>query len=330
MKIPTGDLDMVAIGETLVDFISLEETDWLRNAYTFRKYLGGSPANITVHVAKLGGSSAIISKIGIGAMGQFLKAELQRAGVLTDYLIMDHRVHTSVIFISRTARTADFEPFRSGDFMLEPREIDEAAIKRARIVHASTFALSRDPCRSAIEKAFKLAQQNDKIISLDPNYSPVVWPNYQQAKETICHMLSYATLTKPSLDDATRIFGPGKTPEEYIQLFHEMGPSIVVFTMGAQGVLLSQEGKLSHIPARPIKVVDATGAGDSFWAGFLVALLDGNPLERCVLFAREIVERKLTAVGPLPHSIKRQEIYARIDALAEGVEEAANQEDGLG
>lgn len=314
MKIPTGDLDLVAIGETLVDFISIEETDWLRNAYTFRKYLGGSPANIAVHVAKLGGSSAIISKIGIGAMGQFLKAELQRAGVLTDYLIMDHRVHTSVIFISRTARTADFEPFRSGDFMLEPQEIDETAIKRARIVHASTFALSRDPCRTSIEKAFKLAQQNDKIISLDPNYSPVIWPNYQQAKETICHMLSYATLTKPSLDDATRIFGPGKTPEEYIRLFHEMGPCIVVFTMGAKGVLLSQEGKLSYVPARPIKVVDATGAGDSFWAGFLAALLDGNPLERCVLFAREIVERKLTAVGPLPHNINRQEIYARIDA----------------
>ncbi|GAB4531552.1 MAG: carbohydrate kinase [Anaerolineae bacterium] len=321
MEIPPGDLDLVAIGETLVDFISLEETDWLRNAYTFRKYLGGSPANIAVHVAKLGGASAIISKIGIGAMGQFLKAELQRAGVTTDYLVMDHRVHTSVIFISRTARTADFEPFRSGDFMLEPREIDEVAIKRARVVHASTFALSRDPCRSAIEKAFKLARQYGKIISLDPNYSPTVWPNYQQAKEIICHMLSYATLCKPSLDDATRIFGPDKTPEEYIRLFHDMGPNIVVFTMGAKGMLLSYEDRLLHIPARRIKVVDATGAGDSFWAGFLVALLDGNPLERCALFAREIVERKLTTVGPLPDSIDRQEIYARIDALAEGAEE---------
>jgi fructokinase len=84
--------------------------------------------------------------------------------------------------------------------------------------------------------------------------------------------------------------------------------------MGADGVLLSEEGKLSHIPARPIKVVDATGAGDSFWAGFLVALLDGNPLKRCVFFAREIVERKLATVGPLPDTIDRQEVYANIDA----------------
>jgi hypothetical protein len=48
MKIPEGSLDLVTIGETLVDFISIEETDWLRNAYTFRKYQGGSPANIAV------------------------------------------------------------------------------------------------------------------------------------------------------------------------------------------------------------------------------------------------------------------------------------------
>jgi fructokinase len=316
MEIPKGDLDVLAIGETLVDFISVEETDWLRNAYTFRKYQGGSPANIAVYVAKLGGQSAVVSKIGIGALGQFLKAELGRAGVITDYLVMDHRVHSSVVFISRTARTADFEPFRSGDYQLRPKEIDEEAIQRAKVVHASTWALSRDPCRSAIEKAFKLAQKYDKIISLDPNYSPVVWPDYREAGDVIRQMLSYATITKPSRDDASRLFGRDKTPEEYVQLFHTMGPQIVVFTMGADGILLSGDGELTHIPARHIKVVDATGAGDSFWAGFLVALLDGNPLKRCALFAREIVERKLTTVGPLPDSIDRQTVYAGLNAEA--------------
>lgn len=74
---------------------------------------------------------------------------------------------------------------------------------------------------------------------------------------------------------------------------------------------------MEHIPSRQIEVVDATGAGDAFWAGFLVAMLDGNPLKRSVLFAREIVERKLSNVGPLPDMIDRDEIYARVDALGE-------------
>ena len=316
MKIPEGDLDFVGIGETLVDFISVEEADWLRNACTFRRYQGGSPANIAVYVAKLGGKAAVISKTGIGAFGSFLKAELRRAGVVTDYLVMDHRVHTSIVFITRTPRTADSEAFRSGDYRLEPKEVVEEAIRRAKVVHASTFALSREPCRSAIEKAFKLANEHDKIISLDPNYNPPIWPDYQEAKQVIHRLFGYVSITKPSLDDATRLFGPGKTPEEYIELFHEMGPKVVVFTMGADGVLLSEEGKLTHIPSRPVKVVDATGAGDAFWAGFLVALLDGNSLKRCALFAREIVERKLTTVGSLPGSIDRQEVYAKINAAS--------------
>jgi len=312
-EIPAGELDIVVIGETLVDMISEQESDSLFDAVTFRKYLGGSPANIAATVAKLGGCSAIISKTGIGAFGQFLKAELRHAGVKTDYMVMDHRVHTSVIFVSRTKGTPDFEAFRNGDFRLEPPEVSEAAIAQARIVHASTFALSREPCRSAVEHAFQLAQAQGKLISLDPNYSPQIWPDYPEAMEVLRHMMGYATLSKPSLDDARRVFGEGQTPEAYIDRFHALGPKVIVLTMGGEGILLSVEGRRTYIPAQPVKIVDATGAGDSFWAGFLVALLDGNPLERCVYFAREVVGRKLTRVGPLPDDLDRAEIYEAIE-----------------
>ena len=96
-------MDLLAIGETLVDFISVEQTDWLRNATTFRRYLGGSPANIAVNVAKLGGEAAVVSKTGIGAFAQFIKSELQRHGVSIDYLVMDHRNRTTVAFVSSTS-----------------------------------------------------------------------------------------------------------------------------------------------------------------------------------------------------------------------------------
>jgi fructokinase len=318
VRIPEGDLDLLAIGETLVDFISEEEAESLREAYAFRKYQGGSPANIAVNVAKLGGTSAVVSKTGIGNFGQFLKAELQRAGVITDYMVMDHLVHTTVIFISRTEGTPDFEAFRAGDYKLDPTEVNEEAVARAKVVHASTFALSREPCRSAVERAFQLADARGKIISLDPNYSRRIWPNYREARHVLERMLGYATITKPSLDDARRVFGAGEQPETYVEWFHEMGPPIVVLTMGAGGLLLSEEGEVTYVPARKVEVVDATGAGDSFWAGFLTALLDGSSLRRCALFAREIVEQKLSTVGPLPDSIDREEVYARVDAVSEG------------
>lgn len=313
LSIPGGDLDLLVIGETLIDFISVEETESLLEATTFQRFAGGSPANIAANVAKLGGQAAVISKTGIGAFGQFLKAELSRAGVQTQYMVMDHRVRTSIIFVSRTKGTPDFEPFRDADFRLEPREISEEAIARAKVVHASMWPLSREPARSAVEKAFVLAQEQGKLISLDPNYSPRIWPDTREAREVIRHMMSYTILTKPSLDDARRLFGEGQSPEHYIARFHEMGPRVVVFTMGGAGMILSVEGQQTFIPAQPVKVVDATGAGDSFWAGFLMVLLDGHPLERCVLFAREIVGRKLARIGPLPDNLDRAEIYKAIE-----------------
>jgi fructokinase len=313
IQIPDGDLDLLSIGETLIDFISVEAASSLQDAATFHRYQGGSPANIAVYVAKLGGKAAVISKTGIGAFGQFLKSELQRFGVNTDYLVVDHRTHTSVIFVSRTTDTPDFEAFRSSDYQLTPAEVPEEAISRAKILHTSTFALSREPCRSAVSKALRMAYELGKIVSFDPNYSPRVWPDYEEAKQVIREAYRYTTLTKPSHDDAQRLFGAGYPPEQYIQMFHAMGPQLVVFTMGKEGTLLSQAGKsIIHIPARRVKVLDATGAGDAFWAGFLVALLDGNSLERCALFARDVVEQKLITIGPLPANLNRQEIYSRL------------------
>ena len=324
MDAATEALDLLAIGETLVDFISVEQTDWLRNATTFRRYLGGSPANIAVNVAKLGGRSAVISKTGIGAFAQFVKSELQRHGVSIEYLVMDHRNRTTVAFVSSTSGKPDFEIARSGDFLLRPEEIPDEAVERARIVHASTFALSREPCRSAVRRVFEMASKMGKTVSLDPNYSARIWPHHKEARQVLREVYRHVNITKPSADDARRIFGPEFTAEEYISLFHEMGPETVIFTMGREGTLVSERGEITaHILARPIEAEDATGAGDAFWAGFLIALLDGETPERCAYVAREVVELKLKRKGPLPLEIDRTELYEKA-AQAEQSEHQEN------
>ena len=180
-------------------------------------------------------------------------------------------------------------------------------------MHASTWLLSRKLSRSAVVRTFKLAYEQSKIVSLDPNYTTVVWPDYQEAQQVMQDICRYVTIIKASLDDANRFFGPGYEPAAYIEMLHELGSQTVIFTMGRKGTLLAKDGHLvGRLPIRPIKAIDATGAGDAFWAGFLVAMLDGHSLEYCLLFAREIVEMKLTTVGPLPAAIDRHEIYARL------------------
>lgn len=309
LALPSGDIDLLAIGETLVDLISEETVPSLREAETFRRFQGGSPGNIAGNVARLGGRAAIISKVGADAFGQYCVAELEKAKVLTDYLVVDPSVRTTVIFISRTTATPDFSDYRAGDALLRPEEVSGEAVRRARVVHASTFALSRQPCRDAVIHAFRQAAALYKLISLDPNYSPRIWPEHGEALEVLQELYKLVMITKPSLDDASRLFGEGLQPEAYIDRFHTWGPRLVVLTMGKFGVIVSQEGERTHIPALPVTVVDATGAGDSFWAGYLVSLLDGHDPIFAGHVAQAVVARKLEQVGPLPLALNRQAFY---------------------
>jgi fructokinase len=307
------DIDLLAIGEILIDFISIDRVESLIDAQAFRRLQGGSPANLAVNVARLGLRSALAAKAGAGALGQFLKAEMERNGVITDYLRLEPAVQTSLVFVTQTSGTPDFEPYRSGDYQLNPEDVPGEAIERACLLHTTTWPLSRQPSRQTVLRSFQMARQLGRQTSLDPNYSPKVWPDQKEALQTLEAIYAHVTLTKASLDDASRLFGGGGTPESYIQRFHSLGPETVVFTLGKQGSLLSHQGKiLGHLPAREVQVVDATGAGDSFWAGFLTAYLEGNALERCLLFAREVVELKLKTLGPLPANIDRNVLYNRL------------------
>jgi len=324
---PCLQIDLLALGEILIDFISAERADSLQEASTFRRYLGGSPANLALNVSRLGRDAAIVGKVGCGPFGQYLVDGLKQGGVCTDYVVMDPAFHTSIIFVSQTSGTPDFQPRRDSDYKLSPAEIPRAAIAASSIVHTSTWPLSREPSRSATLEALRLASECGQVVSFDPNYSPVVWPDREEAQAVMRDAYRYVTLTKASLDDASRFFGPGHAPQAYIEMFHELGPKTVVFTMGKRGSLISETGRLlGHLPAREIEIADATGAGDAFWAGFLVALLDGNPPERCLLFAREVAELKLQTVGPLPANADRGALYDRLPDLATAFSERGSQQ----
>lgn len=303
-------LDILCLGETLVDFLSVEQADSLATAVHFQRSLGGSPANVAVQVVRLGGRAAVASKVGVGAFGTFCRDALRAANVSTEYLVMDPAVHTTVIFVTRTPGTPDFEAFRSGDSELRPEDVSPEALRRARVVHFSMWPLSREPARSAVFSACERALQHGALLSLDPNYHPGLWYSRDEALAVLRDLYPRITLTKPSLDDAVRLFGPGDVPEGYIDRFHTLGAQTVVLTMGAAGVWLSTAAGRSFIPPLRYTITNATGAGDAFWAGFLLAWLDACDGHTCVRFAQEATRRKLTGEDAPLIAADRARFYA--------------------
>jgi sucrose-phosphate synthase len=315
-------LDVLAVGETLVDFISHEAAASLRGIGSFARYLGGQPANVAVYVAKLGGRSAVISKVGTDYFGGYLEDQLQRHGVSTEGLRRTPEATTTNTFVARTVGVPDFQVNRGADARLTIREVPEEFVERARVVHTSAFALSRDPQRLAVRRAMRLGARLGKVVSLDPNYDPRVWPDREEAWEVLAEVLPYVSIVKPSLEDARRLFDPNldddSLEEACLDAFHDLGADAVVVTRSGGLVTVSEEGSIERIGPLPgVQVENVTGARDAFWSALLVARLDGKSWPECVSFAHEIAALKLGVVGHVERMIDRDAFYRRLASPAE-------------
>ena len=315
-QIPEGDIDVLSVGEALVDFISTEAVGQVEEAGEFRRYLGGSVTNLAANVVRLGGRAAVAARVGDDPFGRFVRRRMERQGIITDYLKTDAAARTTLVFVTRSATTADFFVYRGSDARLSPEDVPQAAIERARVVHTSAFALSQESSRTAVLDTLRRAQARGCLTSLEPNYHPSLWDVSRSPDEVLAEACRYVDVVKPSRDDCQRLFGADLSLSHCAQRFHDWGVGKVILTQGAQGISIYEAGQsLRFVRSREVPVADATGAGDAFWAGFLVAVLDGRSLYEAVLFGREVAEIKLRMVGPIAGSLDREAIYRQVAVL---------------
>ncbi len=312
-------LDVLAVGEALVDFISHELVTSLRTASSFTRYLGGQPANVAVYVAKLGGRSAVITKVGTDYFGEYLEDQLQRHGVSTEGLRRTSEAATTNAFVTRTVAVPDFQVNRGADVLLGLRDVPDEMIERSRAVHASAFALSRHPQRLAIRRAMRLGARLGKLVSLDPNYDPRVWPDRDEAWEVLAEVLPYVSVVKPSLEDARRLFDPNMEDDALeaacLETFSDLGAETVIVTRSGGTVTVSEGGEVERIgPLPKVRVENVTGARDAFWSALLVARLDGKGWAECVRFAHQIASIKLGIEGHVERMIDREAFYQKIES----------------
>jgi sugar/nucleoside kinase (ribokinase family) len=315
-------LDLLAVGETMVDFISHEMAHYFRTASQFSRYLGGQPANVAVYVAKLGVRSAVITKLGSDYVGEYVEDQLQHHGVGTEAVSRTGEAATNNAFITRIVSIPDFLVNRGADALLAVRQVDEEMISRARIVHTSAFALSRHPQRLAVKRAMRLNSGLGKIVTLDTNYDPRVWPDKVEAWEILAEVMPYVTIVKPSLEDTRRLFDfnmDEETLEESaLTEFHDLGAEIVILTRSGGVVTVSDNGSVERVgPLPKVQVENVTGARDAFWSALLMVHLDGKSWPEAVRFAHEIASLKLRVEGHVERMIDRESIYKSLQSAGQ-------------
>jgi sugar/nucleoside kinase (ribokinase family) len=311
-----GSYDLFAIGEALVDLISTEMAENLGMATHFQRFPGGQVENLAMNMARLGKRTALAASVGEDGFGHYIQEQLELGNVTRDYIQTTSKATTTISIITRHTQTPDFVIFRGADIYLRLTPEIKSAVSSCRLVHTSAFALSREPARSTIIQVLKIARENGSLVSLDPNYHSNIWPDVPNYTDILQEFFRLVDIVKPSLDDCTRLFGPGLSPAIYADHFLEKGCQIVALTMGPDGLYLATtEGDRYEIKSSQAHVVDITGAGDAFWAGFLASMLDGeDPIEAARL-GQVLAEIKIGTMGPVEKFPDRSKLKKQSRAI---------------
>ncbi|MCM1202394.1 MAG: PfkB family carbohydrate kinase [Lachnospiraceae bacterium] len=159
------------------------------------------------------------------------------------------------------------------DTCLSAGELDLQALKDCKIFHFGSLSLTDEPARTATIEAAKADKEAGALISFDPNYRASLWKNESDAVEAIRSVLSYADMLKISDEESVLLAGEDECSKAAEKLLKQ-GPKLIAITSGSQGVYLVNQECQEQIPGFPAEAADTTGAGDSFWGGFLSKYLE--------------------------------------------------------
>ncbi len=264
--------DITALGEILIDFTPVKTDTGKR---TFEQNPGGAPANLLATVAKFGGKTAFIGKVGKDMFGEALRDVLIENGIDTRGLVVDAVHNTTLAFVALDQngdRSFSFYRNFGADIFLTKDEVGEDIITNSRIFHFGSLSLTNEPSRTATDFALKNAKDSCCTITFDPNYRPMLWKSEKAAIDMMRKYVPYADIIKFSKEEIQMV--TGKTDiSESIKAVTDMGVTLVLVTDGGNGVNFGTKDYHGFVPSLKLETVDTTGAGDIFFGTFLYEFL---------------------------------------------------------
>ena len=312
-------MDIICVGELLIDFLPLQSGVCFEDVSEFRRVPGGAPANVAVGTAKLGLRSAFIGRVGDDRFGKYLASVLKKNRVDISQLQYDRDARTTLAFISLpTPNTREFQFYRNpgADMKLDWKEFNNSFLQDAGILHFGSISLIEEPGRTSTYQAVGTARDAGAVISYDPNWRPMLWPSKKRAKEVISAAIPLSHIIKVSNEELELISGTSD-PEKGSNIILGMGPEICLVTVGEKGCYFLTHKSFGYVPAFEVDTVDATGCGDSFVSGVLYSIIKNGidkltssrlKLAESLRFASAAAAMTATQKGVIPSLPAKDEV----------------------
>ena len=282
--------DLIAVGRIAIDFNPLDYFKPLSESQQYRKYLGGSPANVAVGLARLGKKVGFIGKVSDDQFGDYV----------TDFFAKEN------IDVSRVKRAKNGEKlgltfteilsptessilmYRDGiaDLALEPSEVDEEYIASAKALLISGTALAQSPSREACLKAVQLAVKNNTRVIFDIDYRPYNWKNNDEIAVYYTAVAEHADIimgSREEYDLTQAIFAPDMDDEQTAKHWFSKQAKIVIIKHGKKGSTAHTfDGEKYNIKSFPVTTFKSFGGGDGYGSAFLYGLFEGKEIIDCL------------------------------------------------
>jgi len=253
---------------------------------------GGSAANTALTLARFGLEVSLLGRVGRDPLADYVLRELRKARVELSLIQQDPKAPTGMMFIVVTPdgqRT--MFGYRGANTHLSPVSLSQDDLKGLRWTHISGYALLEEPQRTATLTALEATCRKGIMVSLDVGMCTAI-----HAKEDVWELLPQVDVLFPNLEEARSLTGREEASEAIAALL-EGGAKTVALKLGEGGCMVGSEEGLFSIPAFPVEVLDTTGAGDSFDAGFLLGRLWGLGWRESALLGNALGGLACTVIG---------------------------------
>lgn len=284
------EYDIIAIGRACMDLNAIEYNRPMEETMTFKKYVGGSPANIAIGTSKLGLKAGFIGKLADDQHGRFIEQYMSGVGIDTSHMVVDKEGHkTGLAFTEiKSPEECSILMYRDNvaDLYLEPSEVNEEYIKKSKILLVSGTALAKSPSREAVLKAVQLAKKNDVKVIFELDYRGYTWASKEETAVYYTMVAEQSDIVVGTRDefDVMENVEEGNNEATIANLFKH-SPELVVIKHGVEGsYAYTKSGETFRGQAYLTKVLKTFGAGDSYASAFLYALITGKEIETALKY----------------------------------------------
>ena len=273
---------IISCGEALIDFVPAgfgSEVGYLPRP-------GGSPFNLSLALARLAVPSAFLGCISDDAFGDMLMTTLQNNGV-GDQFVVRRAAPTTLAFVNLVGSgSPEFSFFNQGaaDNQLRPEDLPSAFDARMKGLCFGSYSLAAEPVGSTLLGLMQ-REKGKRLIALDPNVRLHIQPDRAAYQARLEAAVACADLVKCSRRDIASLY-PGENHEVVAAQWLKLGAKLVIVTLKEQGAALyRRDGLALRDPGMAVHLVDAIGAGDSFFAALLALLTQKDALRPGQLLA---------------------------------------------